>query len=344
MYDNVAKWMDCSGPMSDIVISSRVRLARNIAGYLFLSRSDKDMQRELLSLMKTSVEDSSIGGDLKFLDMNEISQQERDILSERYLVSRRLAEARDISGVAIAADESLAIMMNEEDHLRLQVMSSGLQLRDAYSRIEKVEKSLEEKMEYSFSERYGYLTACPTNAGTGIRVSVMLHLPALKMAGQIEKVLRASGDMNLAVRGVFGEGSEPVGDLYQISNQTTLGKSEYQIIEELTKQAIEPVVEYERRARQRMLEDRSDILDDKIFRAYGTMSNARMISSEETLFLLSYIRLGVHLGRFDNISLHTINELFLLTQPAHLQNVCGEMMDPASRDIARASLIRSKLS
>jgi protein arginine kinase len=240
-------------------------------------------------------------------------------------------------------DESLAMMINEEDHLRIQAMSSGLRLHDLYERISRIDDLLENQMEFAFSPQYGYLTACPTNVGTGIRVSVMLHLPALKMTSQIEKVFHAARDLHVAVRGFYGEGSEPIGDLFQISNQTTLGKSENTIIEELIRQAIEPVVEYELRARKKILDERLPALDDKIYRALGVLSHARLISSEETMYMLSYLRLGVHLERIKNISLDTINRLFFFTQPAHLQHLCRKKLDTQQRDQARADFIRKEL-
>jgi len=235
-------------------------------------------------------------------------------------------------------------MINEEDHLRIQMMASGLQLQETFGRISEIDSLLEEKMEFAFSSQYGYLTACPTNVGTGIRVSVMLHLPGLKMTGEIEKVFRAAKDMRLAVRGLYGEGSEPIGDFFQLSNQTTLGKTEDQIIEQLVQHAVKPIVEYERLARRKLLEEKLTSLDDKIFRALGILINARLISSDEALYMLSYIRLGIHLGRIKNISLETTNRLFLLTKPGHLQNYYQEPLNEQARDRARAELIRKQLT
>ena len=343
MYQNVAEWMDGSGPLSDIVISSRVRLARNVSGFVFFGQADRKQQEELLEYVRRKVMTTELKDDLMFFGMQETSPLERLVLAERHLISNRLAQGQGPCGVAVSRDESLTMMINEEDHLRVQALASGQQLQETYEQINRVEALLEEQMDYAFSPRYGYLTACPTNVGTGIRVSVMLHLPAIKMVGQIEKVFRAAKDMQLAVRGFYGEGSEPVGDFFQMSNQTTLGKSEPQIINELITHAVEPIVKYERHARERLAKDQLRALDDKIFRAYGTLANARMINSEETMYLLSYIRLGIHLERIKEISLGTVNEIFLLTQPGHLQYHCGKELTPAERDEMRAELIRGKL-
>ncbi|MCF7958754.1 MAG: protein arginine kinase [Phycisphaerae bacterium] len=344
MYNHVAPWMDGSGPMNDIVISSRIRLARNISGFLFFPRADAQQQRDVLNYVHDRLMTTDVGKSMMYLDMENVPVLQRSILVERHLISRRLAEGNGACGVSISQDETLAVMINEEDHLRLQAIAGGLQLEETYSQINRIENVLEEQMEYAFSPRYGYLTACPTNVGTGIRVSVMLHLPALKMTGQIEKVFRAARDMRLAVRGFHGEGTEPIGDFFQLSNQTTLGKSESQIIEELTSLAVIPIVEYERRARQKLIDDRQVALDDKIFRALGTLGNCRMINSEEAMFLLSYVRLGVHLERIKDLSLNTVNEIFLMTQPAHLQNWYKKDMDPTQRDQMRAEFIVKKLS
>ena len=343
LYDHVGAWLDGSGPLSDIVISSRIRLARNIAGYVFFSQASKAEQAELLNYVQKKIMSTELKEGLWFLAMEKISPLEKHLLAERHLISKELSEGEGARGVALSHDESLALMINEEDHLRIQAMASGLQLFETYESIGRVDDLLEEHLSYAFSPKYGYLTACPTNVGTGMRVSVMLHLPGLKMTGEIEKFFRAAKDMRLAVRGFFGEGSEPIGDFYQLSNETTLGKTEEQIIDELVTQTVEPVVEYERRARQKLLDSRLIALDDKIFRARGILSSARLISSEETLYMLSFIRMGIHLGRIKDISPDTVNKLFLLSQPAHLQHICQASLDATERDRARADFIRKQL-
>jgi protein arginine kinase len=235
-------------------------------------------------------------------------------------------------------------MVNEEDHLRLQVLRSGLQLEEAWDEITRIDDQLESKLDWAFHPRFGYLTACPTNVGTGIRVSVMLHLPALKLTGEIEKVFRAAKDMRLAVRGLYGEGTEATGDFYQISNQTTLGKTEDDIINDFKHLVIPKIIDYEQHARKTLANERTVALDDKVCRALGTLRSARLIASEETLLLLSHLRMGINLGRIKDLDVKTINELFLLTQPAHLQKIQGKKMEGDARRAARAQYIRQRLN
>jgi len=342
-FDRIGGWLEGSGPASDIVISSRVRLARNVAGFRFYRQAEPDEQAAVLAFVREKLLASKLKNRLALIEMDQSSPLERRLLAERHLISRELAEGGANRAVAVAHDESLALMINEEDHLRIQMMSSGLQLQQTYERICQVDDLLESVIDYAFSPEYGYLTACPTNVGTGMRVSVMLHLPGLKMTGQIERVFRAAKELRLAIRGLYGEGSEPIGDFFQLSNQITLGKSELEIITELVQQAVEPILEYERRARQKLIEEKPVELDDKIYRAKGVLANARLISSEETLYMLSYIRLGIHLKRITDIPLHKVNRLFLLVQPGHLQNFYKEKLDASSRDRARADFIRKEL-
>jgi protein arginine kinase len=340
---NVGSWLTQSGPVSDIVISSRVRLARNIAGFHFYSQADSRQREEILQFAHDKLMSTNLHSKLLYINMCDTSDLERQLLTERHLISKELAEKDGARALAWTHDESLAVMINEEDHLRIQVMANGLQLDKTFARICEVDDLLARQLEYAFSSQYGYLTACPTNVGTGIRVSVMLHLPGLKMTQEIEKVFRAAKDMHLAVRGLYGEGSEPIGDFFQLSNQITLGKTEEEIIKSLVVHAVEPIVEYEKRARHKLMQEKKDALDDKIFRAKGILSTARLISSEEALYMLSFVRLGIHLGRIRDIDLATVNRLFLLTQPAHLQNLYQETFDAPHRDIARAEYIRKAL-
>jgi len=344
IYQGVGSWLDNSGPLCDIVISSRVRLARNVAGHLFCGHATEPERVELYQFVRGILLSRPWKADLWYVDIQDTSQLQRQLLIERHVISKQLAEEDGACGVALTHDESLALMINEEDHLRIQVLASGLQLAQQYERINGVDSVLDEKIDYAFSADYGYLTACPTNVGTGLRVSVMLHLPALKIAGQIDKLLQAAKDMHLAVRGLYGEGSQPVGDLYQLSNQTTLGKTEMQIIDELVTNAVEPIVKYERQARHELLAQRRRFLEDKIYRSLGLLGNARMISSDETLYMLSYVRLGIHLGRITDVSLPTVNLLLQLTRPAHLQHLYHKELDPAERDAVRADFIRKKLN
>ncbi len=338
------EWLRGVGPMHDVVISSRVRLARNLAGMPFLNRCTDEQRIELESRIRGEILNSGVARDVFYVSMPEADEVDRELLVERHLISRQHAEADHPRGVVVRTNETMAIMVNEEDHLRVQVLRSGLQLEDAFEEINKIDDILENRLEFAFHRRYGYLTACPTNVGTGLRVSVMLHLPALKMTGEIEKVFRAARDMRLAIRGLYGEGTEATGDFFQVSNQTTLGKSEQQIVEEFLGQTIPGFIEYEQRARESLVNHRTLAVDDKIYRALAILQSTRMISSEETMYLLSLVRLGVNMGRLTGVDIHTVNELFLLTQPAHLQEAQKKRMHPKERAAARAEILRKRLA
>jgi len=348
MIDDIAKrtgaWLSGVGPMSDIVISSRIRLARNLAGFPFLTKSDTGQRNEIYRLLYDRVMHTDLGCKILFVDIEDAPDLDRQVLVERHLISRQHAEGEGSRGVAVSDKETLALMINEEDHLRIQVLGSGLRLEQLWEQIDKLDDLLQQQLDFAFHEQYGFLTACPTNVGTGIRVSVMLHLPALKLAGELEKVSRAAKNMRLAVRGLHGEGTEATGDFYQISNQTTLGKSEKDIIAEFCTIVIPKIVDYERMARQALLKDRTTALDDKIWRAYGTLEHARTLSTEETLYLLSHLRMGIHLGRLESIPLKTINDLFIKAQPAHLQKIRGLPLDGEERSVFRADYIRQRLA
>jgi protein arginine kinase len=279
-----------------------------------------------------------------YVDLDAAPDVDRQLLVERHLISKPHAAAEGARGVAVGENETISIMVNEEDHLRVQVLRSGLQLEEAWEQINQIDDKLESKLDFSFHPRFGYLTACPTNVGTGIRVSVMLHLPALKLTGEIEKVFRAAKDMRLAVRGLYGEGTEATGDFYQISNQTTLGKTEDEIISDFKHLVIPKIIDYEHHARRTLVNDRTVALDDKVCRALGILRTARLMASEETLFLLSHLRMGINLGRIKDIDVKTINELFLLTQPAHLQKIQGRKLEGDVRRAVRADYIRSRLN
>jgi protein arginine kinase len=331
------------GLFSEVVISSRIRLARNASGYPFLPCLSHEQQQAVLELFKAALLDLDGNGEMSYIDVEHASLVERELLTERHLISWRLAKAKGPRGVVIAAGEGFSAMINEEDHLRMQVLAAGLDLHSCWQRINRIDDLVEQKVEYAFDQRYGYLTACPTNLGTGIRVSVMLHLPALKMTGQIDKVLTAARDCDLAVRGLFGEGTEAIGDLFQLSNQVTLGVSETHIVDDFVSRIVPKIAAYELEARKTLITKRPQTLDDKIHRALGVLRNACLISSQEALFLLSNVRLGVNLGRIENVDIATVNELFMLTQPAHLQLRAGRMLDAEQRDSLRAQILRSRL-
>jgi len=326
-----------------VAISSRIRLARNLADMPFLSRCDDAQQLRLEQRLRQEILQAEIASEVFYVDIASAGTLDRRLLVARHLISRQHAEAKHPRGVAVSSDETLAVMVNEEDHLRIQILRSGLDFQGALDQINRVDDLLEQRLDFAFHSRYGYLTACPTNVGTGLRVSVMLHLPALKMTGQIEKAFRAARDMHLAIRGLYGEGTEASGDFFQISNQSTLGRTEPQIIEEFVEQTIPRFVDYERQARQVLCRKQSEALDDKVYRSLAILQAARTISSEETLYLLSLVRLGLNLGRIDNVELATVNELFLLTQPAHLQKILRREMNARQRGTARAEFVRRRL-
>jgi protein arginine kinase len=338
-----AEWLGGGGPMSEVVISSRIRLARNVAGFPFLSKCDESQRREVEQILRKKAEALDIGKRMFYVDIEQADDLDRRVLVERHLISRQHADGEGSRGVIISRGETLAMMVNEEDHLRIQVLRSGMQLQDAWSEISRVDDLLEDSLDYAFHSRFGYLTACPTNVGTGIRVSVMMHLPALKLTGQLEQVFQAARDMRLAVRGLYGEGTEAVGDFYQVSNQTTLGKSEDQIISEFER-IIPNVIQYEQHAREKLMKEKAMVLDDKIWRAYGMLEYARSVSSEETMFLLSHLRMGVNLGRIDRLNIRTVNDLLLTTQPGHLQKLFNQRLEDERRDEVRAEYIRERLS
>jgi len=366
--NDINEWFDGSGPLADIVISSRIRLARNLAGYKFLSRCSNSEKSEILDKLRDVMMSLDLGDKVFYVSVDKAPTLNKHFLVERHLISRHHAFGKGPRGVVIAEREFFTAMINEEDHLRIQVLKAGCQLSDCARQINRIDDMIEEKVDFAFSPRYGYLTACPTNVGTGIRVSVMLHLPALKMTGQIEKFFNAARDMNLAVRGLFGEGTEAASDLYQLSNQATLGVTEPEIVSRFEKTIIPEIIEYENAARSQLLSKQSDVLDDKISRAMALLQNAHLISSQEALFLLSHLRLGInmheHMGastpaieklraicgagndpdKASALSIATINRLFMLTLPAHLQLNYGKPLDPTHRDALRAQIIRSALN
>ena len=337
------EWLKGTGPAAEVVISSRIRLARNLVQFPFLSMASLEQKQSLLDLVAGALATTPLTRGLKLIDLTKIDPVDRALLVERHLISKELADGDWPRGVAFSANETVSLMINEEDHLRTQALRSGMELLDAWSEIDKLDDALEEKLDFAFSPQLGYLTACPTNVGTGIRVSVMLHLPALVITREIEKVFQAVSKVNLAVRGLYGEGTQASGDFYQISNQRSLGKSEPQIIENL--QAVVPrIVDYEKLARQDLLAKKRPVIEDRIFRAYGQLRTARTITSEETMHLLSAVRMGVNLNLITDLSIDAVNQLFIHAQPAHLQELTGRTLDAEERNVERATYIRSMLN
>jgi protein arginine kinase len=344
LTNRAGEWLRGVGPMSEIVISSRIRLARNLAGQRFLTRMTRHQRQATENKVRETILAAQLSPETLYVDLESAPEVDRQLLVERHLISKQHAASEGARGVAIGESETLSIMVNEEDHLRIQVLRSGLQLEEAWEQINAIDDKLEGKLDFAFHPRFGYLTACPTNVGTGIRVSVMLHLPALKLTGEIEKVFRAAKDMRLAVRGLYGEGTEATGDFYQISNQTTLGKSEEDIISDFKHLVIPKIIDYEHHARRTLLNDRTTALDDKVWRALGLLRSARLLTTDEVMFALSHLRMGINLARIKDIEIRTINELFLLTQPAHLQKLQGKKLEGDLRRAARAEFIRQRLN
>jgi protein arginine kinase len=336
------EWLRGTGPESDIVISTRIRLARNLASFPFTHRATQHQRAEIESLLRDRVTRLDLPQPLRYLSITGLSPLDRQLLVERQLISRELANGEGPRGVAFDEREAVSIMINEEDQLRLQVMRSGLALEQAWHEIDNVDNLLESKVSYAWHEQYGYLTACPTNVGTGLRASVMVHLPAIGLTRQLEKVFRSLQKINLVVRGLYGEGSRASGDFFQISNQITLGRSEVTALSEL-QGVIAKILQYERQARSALLSEKRMELQDRVSRALGALQHATMMTSDETMELLSSVRLGINLGLLDDISMHAVNELFIQTQPSHLQKLVGGPMDGEERNAARARYLRTRL-
>jgi len=371
-----ASWLRTDAGDSDVIISSRVRLARNLAGLPFPRKSNRQQKQHVLDIIHARLEQirnecaGVVKGTFRWIDVHQTTQADRLLMVERHLISKEHARGDEPRAVALwLPDESTCIMVNEEDQIRLQVIRPGLQLDSAFTQADALDNLLngvepfadasiagrrpaqagsvssftDNGLNYAFSTRFGYLTACPTNIGTGMRVSVMMHLPALRLTGEIEKVRRATKDMNMAVRGYYGEGSDASGDFFQISNQTTLGKPERVILHEFEREVLPFVVEYERKARAFMVSKRTRQTEDAVFRALGTLRYARRLSPEETLPMLSQVRLGILAGLIPDVRVSTVNQLVLLTQTLHLQRLLGREMDQDTRREARADLVREWL-
>jgi len=337
------EWLRGSGPEADIVISSRIRLARNLADFPFISRATRQDRIQIENTLHKHILAFHDAARLLYLRLEGLPGVDRQFLVERHLISREHAESEGARAVAIGDGEQFSVMINEEDHLRIQVLQSGFDLQSVWQRVSQLDDQLESKVAYAFDRRLGYLTACPTNVGTGMRVSVMLHLPALVITRQIDKVFRSLQKISLAVRGLYGEGSQAMGDFYQISNQITLGRSEEQILQQVS-DIVPVIIDYERQARQFLVKESQESLHDRVSRAYGILRTAQTISSEETMHLLSSVRMGVNLGLIADLAIPAVNELLIHTQPAHLQKLSGTELDTADRNIERARYLRRYLN
>ena len=342
LLNDHGEWLKCTGPDSDIVMSSRIRLARNLAKYPFSHWASKKEQQEVLEVSKQAIASSKKVKNSLCLDIGKLDSIDRQFLVERHLMSKEHGVEAENKGLCVGDREILSIMINEEDHLRIQVMKSGFDLRDAWYIINDIDNELGSVLTYAYSMDFGYLTACPTNTGTGMRASVMLHLPSLVMTKQIGKVLQAITKLSLTARGLYGEGTEASGNFFQISNQVSLGHREEDIIDNIER-IIKQIIDHEHSAREALISQNKAVLEDRISRAYGTLKSAHIITSSETIDLLSLVRLGVDLNLIKKVDRALINELFIITQPAHLQKIEKKKLNPNERDIKRAEIIRQKL-
>lgn len=336
------EWLKGTGSNSDIVISTRLRLARNLAQKPFPNKAKKKELLEILAAIQTAIEGINLFKGSLFLRINELDNVDKQFLIERHLMSHEHAANPEGKALIVTREEVLSLMINEEDHIRLQVMQSGFNLNETWNIINAVDDALSQTLDFAYSIHWGFLTACPTNTGTAMRGSVMLHLPALVMTKQINKVLSAIAKLSFASRGFYGEGTQASGNFYQISNQVSLGHSEQDVIQNIHG-LIRQVIEQEEQARQAMLVQNRSLLEDKIFRAFGVLKSAHIISSQETIELLSMVRLGIDLQVIKDVDRKSINELFITIQPAHLQKIEGKKLSSSERDIKRADLIRQKL-
>ncbi len=336
------EWLRGEGPHHQVVISSRVRLARNLRNHAFPGWAKKAERIAILDLIRPRVEQLAEMQDSFSENLQDLSALERQVLIERHLISREHAAKGVGSAVVMNRRQTLSVMINEEDHLRMQSIRSGLQLKQAFKLVDKIDSALEEKLQFAYDPRLGYLTACPTNVGTGMRASAMLHLPGLVLSELINQVIQAVSKIGLAVRGLYGEGTEAMGNLFQISNQTTLGEKEEDIINRLSK-VIETIIEKEHDARQILLQKKPNTLCDQIGRAYGVLTYAHAMASKEALNLLSIIKLGIDLGAFPQDHRLSIDGLFIDTQPAHLQKCSQQKLNAEERDYLRAQIIRDRL-
>ena len=339
---STCEWLRGSGPESDIVLSSRIRLARNLTGYVFSERLDSESQEQLIDEVELAVGGTALLKDSLFIEYKQLKDLDRQFLLERHLISREHAGEKGEKALVITKNEVVSIMILEEDHLRSQIFQSGLNLVEAWRLMDKIDTALESKLSYAFHPSLGYLTACPTNVGTGLRASCMVHLVGLVMTKQVNKVLQALSKLNLAVRGYLGEGTQASGNFFQFSNQLTLGQQESEIVDSLER-VIRQVIEHEKEARKYLLEKRRGKIEDQIWRSVGTLKSARLMSSAEAIGLLSLTRLGVDLGFVQNLTKQNLNALFLFTQPAHLQKLSGGDLNSAERDQKRAELLRTRL-
>jgi protein arginine kinase len=346
LADGGLGWLDASGPSSHLVLSTRVRLARNITTHIFGSRNGAADRESILQSVEGAGRSGALLGQAVCYRMDTLDVLDRQLLHERHLVSKELAgldaEGRVRPAAALLVQNRVGVMLNEEDHLRLQGMRSGFALEATYSEVEQLDSELGQRLPFAFHPEFGYLTSCPTNVGTGLRASVLIHLPGLVLTKEISKVLQGLGQVGLTFRGLYGEGSEVVGNFFQLSNQTTLGKSEQDLLDHLSK-IVRQVMEYEEQARQILLRDAPAVIEDKVWRAYGLLRYARTLSFDEMMNLLSGVRLGVGLKLVGEVGLYTLNKLLVYCQPAHLAAAHNLSIDDPSLPVQRARYVRKLL-
>jgi len=336
------EWLRGTGPAADIVMSSRTRLARNIDRLPFSNWANRQQLEDILVQVKAAVDNTNFFKNSIFFKLKDLSEVDRLFLVERHLMSPEHAKDVEYKALIVDPKEIVSIMINEEDHLRIQVLQSGLNLRECWKIIDEIDTELSKRLPYAYSTKWGYLTSCPTNAGTGLRGSVMAHLPALVFSGQTGKVLQAVAKLGLNIRGLYGEGTEATGNIFQVSNQAAMGMTEEDMIDNIDK-IVNQAISREDATRKNLILKSKEAVVDRVSRAYGTLKSAHVISSSETVTLLSAIRLGVDLGIIKHLDRNMVNELFILTQPAHLQKLEGKVLNSNERDMKRADLIREKL-
>lgn len=349
IFDHGLGWLDASGPDSDIVLSTRVRLARNLQGYAFGPRSRVNDRRAVLRRVTRTAARVDLLAEANVHPLADLDPGTRRILLERRLISQDLLGERSETGpqraaaVVLSTREPVSVMVNEEDHLRLQVLVSGLALEAAWSLVDRLDEDLGQELPYAYDHELGFLTSCPTNVGTGLRASVLIHLPGLVLTKEIGRVLRGLSQVGLTFRGLYGEGSEVVGNFFQVSNQTTLGKTEEDLVDHLDRM-VRQVIEYERRERRVLLRDAYQVTEDKIWRAYGLLRYARSISFEEMMNLLSGVRLGAALKLLPGLRVYSLNKIMIFAQSAHLEEAAGRKLPPGECDVHRATYVRRILA
>ena len=346
--DGGMSWLDASGPESHIVLSTRIRLARNLQGRPFTVRASKSDLMSVLDDVTAAARGTPVLRDAVLYRIDELESFDRVLLHERHLISKELGGLGNPAtgpriGAGLLTTGASGVMINEEDHLRLQTLESGFALGSAFPAIERLDTDLGARLPVAFHPEFGYLTACPTNAGTGLRASVLIHLPGLVLTKEIGRVLQGLGQVGLTFRGLYGEGSEVVGNFFQVSNQTTLGKTEEDLVDHLDK-IVRQVIQYELRARQVLLRDARGVTEDKIWRAYGLLRYARSLSFEELMNLLSGVRLGLSLKLLPGLRVYTLNKMMIFTQPAHLEQAAGRDLPQAESDAHRAAYVRRILA